>query len=241
MLFSYLLLFLFTFKNKIRQMDTTKLNVILDLDNTIINSLEPMELKAIDPDFVSLGKTPQPTEFQSKFMFADMHPYFRVFARPGLESFMDYLFEHFNVGVWTAAESEYALFIIRHFIETKPNRKLKFIFYRYHVDAAEQRYGENRIKDLRLLWEHYKLFNVYPCNTILIDDLIDVKNTNPQNVFRLKSFDMMNGAKPNLAAITDRELDNVKDTLEQLRLKYKPNRCTIREKFYPVLSLLQYE
>jgi len=222
-------------------MDVNRLNVILDLDNTIINSLEPSEIKLIDPSFISLAKTPEPEEFQAKFMFADMEPYFRVFARPGLDAFLDYLFEYYNVGVWTAAESEYALFIIRHFIETKPNRRLKFIFYRYHVDGAEKRYGEGKIKDLRLLWEHYKLFHVYPCNTILIDDLIDVKTTNPLNVFRLKSFDVLKGSHPNMNAVTDRELENVKDTLEELRVKYKPSRCTVRDKFIPILGSIDRE
>jgi len=217
-------------------MSNDKINVLLDLDNTIINSLEPEELKAINS---GLDKE---TEFESKFNYENMNPYFRIFARPHLEEFLDYLFDNFNVGVWTAAESEYALFIIKHFIETKPSRKLNVIFYRYHVDAAERRYGQGKIKDMRLLWEHFKLFNFYPYNTILIDDLIDVKQTNHSNVFQLKSFDVLNkDNKPNQAAVIDRELYNVMDTLEEINKRYKKNHInnkTIRSKFVPILNLL---
>jgi hypothetical protein len=224
-------------------MDIQKINVLLDLDNTIINSLESADIKQINSSFRSFKNPGEPSEFESHFHFADMAPFFRVYARPHLEAFLDYLFEHFNVGVWTAAESEYALFIIKHFIETKPERKVKVIFYRYHVDAAEKRYGNGKIKDLRLLWEHYHLFPFYPCNTILIDDLIDVKMTNPKNVFPIKSFDVMIDNEANEDAARDRELYNVMDTLETLRIKYHSQEQTmkrlfIRNRFVPILELL---
>ncbi len=223
-------------------MDPRKINVLLDLDNTIINSLEPSEIRKINPSFKSFKTTPEPSEWESHFQYADMVPFFRVYARPHIEEFMDYLFEHFNVGVWTAAESEYALFIVQHFIETKPGRKVNVIFYRYHVDGAEKRYGDGKIKDLRLLWEHFKLFGFYPSNTILIDDLIDVKQTNPKNVFRLKSFDMLTSAsQPNLEIKDDRELYNVMDTLEKLRKTYEAREevySSIRNRFVPILQLL---
>ncbi len=217
-------------------MDPRKLNVLLDLDNTIINSLEPQEIRYVNPDFKGFQKTSTPSEFESHFHYEDMLPYFRVYGRPHLEVFMDFLFEHFNVGVFTAAESEYALFIIKHFIETKPGRKVFVIFYRYHVDAGEKRYGDGRIKDLRLLWEHYKIPFVYPQNTILIDDLIDVKETNPYNVFRLKSFDVLKGTKANEEAMYDRELYHVMDTLKQLKSQFEQRSSSVtRDKFVPIL------
>ena len=38
--------------------------------------------------------------------------HYKVFERPGLQEFLDYLFANFNVSVWTAASKSYALFII---------------------------------------------------------------------------------------------------------------------------------
>ena len=215
-------------------MDPKRLNVLLDLDNTIINSLEPQEIKFVNPEFRGFSRTPTPSHFESHFHYEDMDPYFRVYGRPHLDDFLDFLFAHFNVGVFTAAESEYALFIIKHFIETKPGRKVNVIFYRYHVESGEKRYGDGKIKDLRLLWEHYKLPFFYPHNTILIDDLIDVKETNPYNVFRLKSFDVLKGNKPNEDAIYDRELYHVMDTLKQLMNRQSLQILT-RNKFVPLL------
>jgi hypothetical protein len=215
-------------------MDTKRLNVLLDLDNTIINSLEPQEIKIVNPEFRKFSQTLSPSPFESHFHYEDMDPFFRVYGRPHLDEFLDFLFAHFNVGVFTAAESEYALFIVKHFIETKPGRKVNVIFYRYHVDSGEKRYGDGKIKDLRLLWEHYKIPFFYPYNTILIDDLIDVKETNPYNVFRLKSFDVLKGNNPNEEAIYDRELYHVMDTLKQL-MQQQPSYLLTRDKFIPLL------
>jgi TFIIF-interacting CTD phosphatase-like protein len=216
-------------------MDPRRLNVLLDLDNTIINSLEPDEIKIVNPSFRGFQWSQEPSSFETHFHYEDMDPFFRVYGRPHLETFLDFLFEHFNVGVFTAAESEYALFIVKHFIETKPGRKVNVIFYRYHVDAGEKRYGDGKIKDLRLLWEHYKIPYLHPYNTILIDDLIDVKETNPFNVFRIKSFDVIKGTKPNEDAIYDRELFHVIDTLRKLYQQHFQRSMTTRDKYIPIL------
>jgi hypothetical protein len=114
-----------------------KLNVILDLDNTIINSLDNDDRQQL------------PIIFQDKFIYRDMIPIYRVFGRPHLEEFLDYIFANYNVSVFTAAEKNYALFIIENFLLTKPERQLDFIFYRMHVDLGQELY--NGTKDLRLI------------------------------------------------------------------------------------------
>lgn len=204
-----------------------RLNVLLDLDNTIINSLESKEIKNISPDI------------QSQFFYKDMDNFFRVFARPHLDTFLDYLFDNYNVGVYTAAESSYALFIVNNFILTKPGRKLNLFMYRYHVTLGEQRYGEGRIKDLRLLWEFMKLYNYYPCNTVLIDDLSDVKKTNPKNVIAIPSFDMVNNLGSfNKSALTDTSLLNVMDNLDLLNSIYKQSYSNLNPtyRYTPILN-----
>ena len=47
-----------------------KINVLLDLDNTIINSLDPDELKFINPAFVDFNSPP--IQFEENFKFANM-------------------------------------------------------------------------------------------------------------------------------------------------------------------------
>ena len=151
-----------------------KLNIILDLDNTIVNALSIEDRRKLSSDF---GK---------KFKFQDYIPFFRIYARPHLEKFLDYLFNNFNVAVLTAAEKDYALFIVERFILTKPNRHLEFIMFRSQVDMAEEILGG--MKDLRVIWETYKVNNFYPSNTIIIDDLDLVAQTNPNNTIRIEPF-----------------------------------------------------
>ena len=171
-----------------------KINVILDLDSTIINSVE----------FKDLYLLPSKVELE----YHDFDIYYRIFARPELQEFLDFLFANFNVSVWTAAESNYAMFIVDNFITIKPERKLQVFFYRYHVNLAKEKYQKtDNMKDLSLIWDYYKIYNFYPSNTILIDDFIDVYNTNPKNVINLKGFDILNDKGTlNKNALTDKVL-----------------------------------
>lgn len=189
-----------------------RLNVILDLDNTIINSLEAYQ-------YANLS-----TDFQNAFDYKNMLAYsLRIFARPGLQTFLDYLFDNFNVSVFTAAEQEYALFIVNNFLLTKPNRKVHYIFFRYHVDMGINRF--NGMKDLRLLFEVFQLPNFYPCNTVIIDDLEDVRLTNPNNTLQIKPFNVLINDQVNYDAINDQDLDRIEGILTNLNKRFKSSKC----------------
>ena len=229
----------------------SRINVLLDLDNTIINALEDEERKNL------------PTYFQDKFKHEDMLPFFRVFARPHLEEFLDYLFANFNVGVFTAAEHMYAKFIIDKFILTKPNRKLDVVLFRYHFDLSHKLY--NKTKGLELLWDFTHLYNYYPCNTVIIDDLSDVLNDNPYNTIPVESFDMIitenadltnrpspssvesktiTNAKPNWDAINDTTLLRVMKQLSELKSQYDLSDCVSKiynskPKYEAILEMFQ--
>jgi TFIIF-interacting CTD phosphatase-like protein len=186
-----------------------RLNVILDLDNTLIVALEEHERDNLS------------RQFQDKFAHKSMLAYgMKIFERPGLQSFLDYLFENFNVSVFTAAEQEYALFIINNFILIKPERNIKYMFFRYHVEMAHKRYGG--VKDLRLLFNVFNTPNCFPCNTIIIDDLPDVLETNPENTIPIKPFKIVNdNGKVVTQAANDKELERVKRVLQGLNLRFK--------------------
>ena len=58
--------------------DRTKINVLLDLDSTIINSLSfSGEVQKV------------PKDFQEKFRYVDMTGHYRIFERPHLQLFLD--------------------------------------------------------------------------------------------------------------------------------------------------------
>ncbi len=221
--------------NEMITQDCKKINVLLDLDNTIINALDIDELKYINETY------------QSHFEFNDMNNSkgeveYRVFARPHLQTFLDFLFQNFNVSIWTAAESDYALFIVDKFIKkNNPNRKINMIMYRYHVTMAESKYGEGRIKDLNFIWEYLKEYNYYPCNTLIVDDLPDVQLTNPLNTIRLHPFDMLTDDGINLEALSDNTLIKIINFLTKVKENYEQYGCglyikNIAQLYVPILK-----
>jgi hypothetical protein len=150
-------------------MSESKMNIILDLDQTII-SAESTD----DYDF-------KKNKSKAKnFVFHDMDGYYIVFERPGLQKFLDYLFVNCNVSVWTAASKDYALFIIDKIIlKNKANRNLDWIFFSYHCDISKNK--KNGSKNLAMLWDVYKLKGYNKDNTIIIDDYEEVYETQPDN------------------------------------------------------------
>lgn len=161
-----------------------RINILLDLDSTLICSLSiKKELKRM------------PKKYQKKFNYIDMKNYYRIFERPNLQVFLDYLFNNFNVSVFTAADKDYALFIIENIIlrKNKENRKIHYVFYNYHSEISENIY--NSPKDLRMLWDIFTLKNFNKNNTYIIDDLDLVKDANPNNVIVADKFEILDGKK----------------------------------------------
>lgn len=190
-----------------------RMNVILDLDNTIINALDDSDRKKLSGDF------------SSKFKYRDMIPFFRIYARPHLDKFLDYLFANYNVSIMTAAEKDYALFIIENFILTKPERKLNFIFFRYQVELSREIYGG--VKDLRVIWELFQVSGFTKQNTVIIDDLDMVYETNPHNTLRIKGFFIVDEdtGKINYDMADDNELLKIMSKLDHIRKVYISNIC----------------
>lgn len=147
----------------------SKGHFVLDLDQTLI-SAEPSE----EYDFK------KNKDKAKKFVFHDMDGYYVVFERPGLQPFLTYLFENFNVSIWTAASKDYALFIIDKIVLAgNKNRKIDYIFFSYHCDISEKK--KKGTKDLSLLWDTFGLKEFTKENTVILDDYDEVQNTQPEN------------------------------------------------------------
>ena len=169
-----------------------KVNLILDLDQTLI-SAEAEE----DYDFK------KHKEKAKNFDFEDMEGYYIVFERPGLQKFLDYIFNDpvFNVSVWTAASKDYALFIINKFILTKPGRKLDYVFFSYHCDLSDKE--KKASKALSMFWDKYGLPGYNADNTIILDDYDEVYNTQKHNCLIAKGFEFTNEGSENDTFLTD--------------------------------------
>ena len=158
--------------------DITKPNIILDLDQTLISAeaSEDFEFKKYK-------------EKSKKFKYHDMDGYYIIYNRPYLQSFLNYIFEHFNVSIWTAASKDYALFIIENIIlNNENNRKLDFIFFNYHCKISNK--NTRYTKKLTMLWDVFKLPGFTEKNTVIIDDYKeDVYKCQPNNCIIAKPFE----------------------------------------------------
>lgn len=164
------------------------INIILDLDATVICSLRPWEKQA------------------SGLKGYDMDNEFIVYERPGLQEFLDFLFKNFNVAVWTAASKEYALFIVDEILlQDKPERKMEFVLFDYHGELSDQ--FSDCPKDLDLVYRIFPSFTSK--NTIIIDDYEAVYMPQMCNSYPIPPF---KAELPNAA--DDRELENLQRKLK---------------------------
>lgn len=175
-------------------MESLKCNVFLDLDQTIITSLEynPKTYKKIshfDHDFI--------------------HPYVTC-ARPNLQNFLDFLFENYNVCIWTAASKNYASFVFHRFIKFyNENRTLKLFLYNNHCNISKEITGS--IKNLNMLWNYWKIEGFNDKNTFIIDDLKEVFDAQPKNCFKIKPFVLLTGKNDKELLILKKKLENLKN------------------------------
>lgn len=176
-----------------------RVNIFLDLDNTIISSV-PLE---------EIEWTPEIEDKISHFKFYNMEDYYIVFERPHLQSFLDFLFDNFNVSVWTAATKDYALFIIEKIILRRPGRKLDMILFSYHCDISEGL--KKGIKNLSTLSREFHMGKFDMSNTYIIDDLPEIKEIQPENCISVKPFEFEDKGSEN-----DDELLRIEEVLQDL-------------------------
>jgi len=134
--------------------------IILDLDNTIISSESIMLIDKKKKKYAHSLENLKYYDFRK----------LRIFERPGLQDFLDYIFKYFKVGVWTAGQADYAKYIVEKFIKTpdkKYKRNIEFIWTRRQSFKSYKLY--KCYKNLSMVWENFDHFNEK--NTILIDDM----------------------------------------------------------------------
>jgi len=182
---------------------TSKKQLVLDLDNTLISAEPGEEIQDIEKVV---------KEKLKHFEIHNLDDYYIIAERPGLQKFLDYVFENFTVNIWTAASKDYCLFIVKDIIlKDHPERKINYIFFDYHCRLGCKKFGEEGYKHLNLLWDTLHLNGFQKNNTIIVDDLKDVYETQPENCINIKEFNFLNEGSEK-----DEELVDVKRQLEQL-------------------------
>lgn len=158
--------------------DMNKPCILLDLDQTLISGEPTDEMR---------GKKLQ--QRRSLFKEHDMSGYYYIYERPHLQEFLDYVFKHFNVSIFTAASKDYALFIAENIIlNGKKDRKLDYIFFSYHTHWSKS--VKKYSKELCMLWDTHKLDGYNAKNTVIVDDYkTDVHKCQPANCIIAPPFE----------------------------------------------------
>lgn len=172
-----------------------KNNIFIDLDNTIICSedYDKNTLKAV---------------FQNNYSYDFIDRYITA-ERPHLQTFLDYIFSNFNVSIWTAANKKYASFIFENFIRRYDHtRHITLLLYDVHCNMSEIKKGGS--KNLKMLWDVWKLEGFNKENTFIIDDLKEVHEIQPNNCFKIKQF------KITTSSTEDLELLKMMDKLKNI-------------------------
>lgn len=183
--------------------DDNKKLILLDLDNTLICA----------EDLVSVQDENKMVKAREKFHTVRMEDYYDIFERPHLQEFLDYLFEHFNVGIWTASSKDYAIFVIKNFIIQPKNklclnRKIQLFLCSHHCNVSKKHF-KGITKDLKLISDKWSLKQLK--DIILIDDLEHLAEHQPNNVIAIKPF-FYNKEE----AYEDKELLKVTETLKNM-------------------------
>lgn len=163
-------------------------NIILDLDNTLICAVEVDEIQT-RPSFPSF----------------DIDGVYTVFERPHLNEFLTYLFENFNVYVWSAGTKNYVMSIIENVFESRGYTP-KGVFFLYHCTISEKRH--ECLKDLTMF---AKCTGVSYKDTYLIDDLEETIEKNGEQGILIPPFEALDEGAEN-----DNELMAIKNKLKLL-------------------------
>ena len=180
-----------------------KKNIVLDLDNTLLCTILRTQI----------SKEEQiPLNFITYHDNDDMI----IYPRPHLQEFLDFLFENYNVSIFTAAESNYAYYVINNLIlADKPNRKLDFIMTFPHYQNCLDLYMKH--KYIGYITSKYPSYTEE--TTRIIDDNPVVWYSNPNNTIRAESFDVIiryidGTIVLNKESFTDDYLLHLKDNLK---------------------------
>lgn len=193
---------------------SSKLNIILDIDETLVYFIKKCYYSH---SWDKLGGAEQ----QKYKTIPNNSGIFLI--RPHLETFMNWIFEHCNVYLWTWSDEEYAKGVADMITRGKREQQFKGILVDEDANASSHPHGNS--KDLNYLW-YPKSFckadkvieNIHECNTIIIDDLPgnSVNTSNFKNSITVNPFGIFGEVKDRSGEYED--LSNDRTLLDVLEI-----------------------
>ena len=164
--------------------------IVLDLNGAILDAAKKMARDADNRPLPYLAKT------RTKF----------VYLRPGAIPFLEWLLDHFDVGVWTSCIERNAREIVNAAIPERLWSRFKFVFHRGHCELVPGP-GYKSIKDLRQVWTRFSAYGAH--NTYAIDDTESKYVRHPENLILLKEW--------KAGDFQDAELTTLQERLDHLQ------------------------
>lgn len=143
--------------------------IVLDLNGAILDAAKKMARDDQGNPLAFLAKT------RTKY----------IYLRPGAHEFLEWLVEHFDVGIWTSCIERNAHDIVNAAIPGSIRSRFKFIYHRGQCELVPGP-GYNSIKDLKRVWQAFPQYNA--SNTWAIDDTQSKYRHQPENLILLKEF-----------------------------------------------------
>jgi hypothetical protein len=131
------------------------LNVVLDIDETLIHHLTTEKWATVPPT----EKAKYEAVIDGKDVFV---------LRPEVRKFLKLIFARYRVSLWTWSDADYAKVVANLLTDGRPER-FAHIWSSEHAAESEVIHGNS--KDLNYLWYVLGVPGFLPCNTILVDDL----------------------------------------------------------------------
>jgi len=183
-----------------------KKNLVLDIDNTLISTVSKTLVDSIKESGQNIPL---------HYIINDEIKEMVIYPRPYLQNFLDFVFQHYNVSIFTAAETNYALYVIQNLIlQAKSNRKLDFIMTYPHYKNCIYLYEKHKYIDY--ITSKNSSYTIE--NTKILDDSILVAMSNPDNIIKAEPFEVIkinrdNTFYLNTESFTDDYLLRVKNNL----------------------------
>ncbi|ORZ19877.1 HAD-like domain-containing protein [Absidia repens] len=138
-----------------------------------------------------------------------------MFVRPHIDAFLNYIFDHFKVMVWSSAQAPSVCHMVSLFGE-KHKAQLVKTWSRSHfgLSSLDIQRKTPTIKDLTRVWGKFKKYSAH--NTVILDDSPSKSVLQPYNSIHLHTF---NHNSTEFLTHGDHELLSVMDYLKQLQLQ----------------------
>jgi hypothetical protein len=206
--------------------------IILDLDNTLIHSLEP-ERGGSKNDQALIDSISRPPDFT-----IDAKTYtYNVYKRPYVDDFLKYVTHKFDhVIVWSAGTDTYVKLIVKKLFDGARIKQPFMVLTRKDCDTTPEGSRKNmhtlkrRLAKLGMLYDHNQV--------LFIDDLpYKIKHLSKSRIYPIKSFDADKDLKDDVfKSFRNRGCDsltvgrNVERKSSELVVKCLPQKRSRKEK-----------